>query len=579
MIVAHDNLSEIWVKASILGTIWAAFEIVLGSFLHNLKMPFSGNLLTAIAIIILISVNHIWTDKGLFWRAGLICALLKTMSPSAVIFGPMIAIFSESLLLEGSVRLFGRNYAGYIVGAMLAMSWNLFHKIANYVIFYGFGIVGIYEKLIIYAQKQLDIHADLFWTPLLILLMVYALFGLFAAIVGISAGQRFIKQQNSIQSVTPDRIISENQQKNKGNFNYSIVWLVMDIIFIIASLMLLNFTSWPYWSGFITGIVVLWGFRYKRAMRQLSRPKLWIFFVVLTMLTTLIFTRIQDDAMTISQAILIGLQMNFRAIMIIIGFAVLGTELYNPVIRDFFMKTYFRKLPLALELSFSSLPLIIARIPDVRGLWRNPVSVVFQVILLAEHRLAEMKTSKFVPKIFILTGEQGEGKTNCLVNLLRFFENKKVTTYGIISPRILDNNETTGYDIINIATNNREAFLRLVENTSTATIGRYRMIEKGFEFGCDALNLANIKSNALVIIDEVGKLELNDLGWAQSVQALIGANRNHILMVVRKPFVEEAVKKWNLNQCIIYDISVINYYEIGCQIVENISELSSSRSA
>jgi len=73
---------------------------VLGSFLHNLKVPFSGNILTAIGIIILISVSYIWKEKGLFWRAGLICAIMKTMSPSAVIFGPMIAIFSEAMLLE-----------------------------------------------------------------------------------------------------------------------------------------------------------------------------------------------------------------------------------------------------------------------------------------------------------------------------------------------------------------------------------------------------------------------------------------------------------------------------------------------
>ena len=49
-------LSEKWIKASIIGTIWAASEIVLGSFLHNLKVPFSGNVLTANGLIILISI-------------------------------------------------------------------------------------------------------------------------------------------------------------------------------------------------------------------------------------------------------------------------------------------------------------------------------------------------------------------------------------------------------------------------------------------------------------------------------------------------------------------------------------------
>jgi len=60
----EHRLSEKWIKASIIGTIWAASEIVLGSFLHNLKVPFSGNILTAIGLIILISISYTWTEKG-----------------------------------------------------------------------------------------------------------------------------------------------------------------------------------------------------------------------------------------------------------------------------------------------------------------------------------------------------------------------------------------------------------------------------------------------------------------------------------------------------------------------------------
>ena len=122
-------LSDVWLKASILGANWAASEIILGSFLHNLHIPFKGNILTTIGLILMISVAYIWKDKGLFWRTGLICALMKTMSPSAVIFGPMVAIFMEALVLEISVRLLGRNFAGFFLGSALAMSWILFQKI------------------------------------------------------------------------------------------------------------------------------------------------------------------------------------------------------------------------------------------------------------------------------------------------------------------------------------------------------------------------------------------------------------------------------------------------------------------
>ena len=197
------KLSEKWIKASIIGTIWAASEIVLGSFLHNLKVPFSGNILTAIGLIILISISYTWTEKGLFWRAGLICALMKTMSPSAVIFGPMIAIFCEALLLEFSVRLLGRTIAGYLIGAMLAMSWNLFQKIANYIIFYGSNIIEVYTNLLKLAQKQLNIQTDIVWLPIIILLIIFVLFGLFAGVIGIIVGRKILKQPVSDFTVYP----------------------------------------------------------------------------------------------------------------------------------------------------------------------------------------------------------------------------------------------------------------------------------------------------------------------------------------------------------------------------------------
>ena len=157
------QISEKWIKSSIIGTVWASSEIVIGSFLHNLKIPFSGSILTAIAIIILVSVSFVWKEKGIFWRAGLICALMKTMSPSAVIFGPMIAIFAEAVLLEVSVRIFGQTYFGFIIGSVLAVSWTFAQKIINFLIFYGFNIVELYKGLMKFIEKQGHEKCDAMW--------------------------------------------------------------------------------------------------------------------------------------------------------------------------------------------------------------------------------------------------------------------------------------------------------------------------------------------------------------------------------------------------------------------------------
>lgn len=189
------QLSDTWLKASVLGATWAASEIILGSFLHNLHVPFKGNILTAIGLILLITASYKWDNKGLFWRSGLICALMKTMSPSAVIFGPMIAIFAEAILFEVSTRLLGRNTIGFILGAVLAMTWVLFQKIFNLLLFYGFNIVKIYDNLLSFIEKQLHVESDIFWIPLLVLLTVYSVFGIVAVVFGIRIGRKIAKEQ------------------------------------------------------------------------------------------------------------------------------------------------------------------------------------------------------------------------------------------------------------------------------------------------------------------------------------------------------------------------------------------------
>ncbi|MCX6266190.1 MAG: hypothetical protein NTW16_02370 [Bacteroidetes bacterium] len=562
------QISEKWIKASIVGTIWAASEIVLGSFLHNLKIPFSSNVLTAIGIIILISVSYIWTEKGLFWRAGLICALMKTMSPSAVIFGPMIAIFSEAILLEISVRIFGRTLVGYILGAMLAMSWNLFHKIMNFIIFYGFNIVQLYTDLVKYAQKQLNIHIDVVWLPIIILLVIYCILGFLSAIIGIKVGRKILKQPAETRNENLKIVDPAKPGMGASPFNYSLLWLFIDIVLLVGSFVLLNY-SWYFWSPSITAIVAVWAFRYKRALRQLSRPKFWIFFLCITMITAFVFTKMQSDAQSLGHGLLIGIQMNFRAVLIIVGFSALGTELYNPRIRQFFLKTSFKQLPLALELSFESLPSMIANIPDFKTILRNPVSVIYQIISQANFRLAEIKGG-FSQKVIIISGAVGAGKTTLLQEIVGRLKEKGISAGGIYSPRITENEKTTGYDVVDIMNNSIEMFLRMSDDPGLNKIGRYSILPPGLQHGINALSSVKNRDNQVVIIDEVGSLELDDQGWANSITGLINASDSHLILAVRNTFVEQVIQKWNFQDCLVYEVSGKNLSATGDLIIEQI---------
>ncbi len=563
-------LSEKWIKASITGTIWAASEIVLGSFLHNLKVPFSGNILTAIGLVILISMSYKWAEKGLFWRAGLICALMKTMSPSAVIFGPMIAIIAESLILELFTRLSGRTYAGYILGAMVAMSWNLFQKIINYIIFYGASIVDVYVDLLKLAQKQLNINTDLVWLPIIVLLIVYALFGLLAAVTGIRVGRRMLRQPGQFTRAEMKETVTEVSGKSDSPFNYSIGWLILNVIIIIFSFFLLNKAHWIVWSLTITGIIIIWSFRYRRAFRQLSKPGFWIFFVIITLITAFVFTRAQSGENMLQKGLLTGFQMNFRAALIITGFSVLGTELYNPVIRNFFLKTSFKHLPLALELSVESLPAFISKMPDFRTLIKNPVSILYDVMAEADKKLSEIRFIAGKSKrVYVITGKTGEGKTTFVKNLIKVLTQKGISTFGIISEKITSHSEVTGYDVVNIKTGEKEVFLRLNEDCGQEKIGRYTICKNGLEFGRNVLKTIVPFKNSFIIIDEVGVLELKSSGWAESIDQLTGAGVDNLLLVVRETNLASVMKRWNLEDAIIFNIAKVSHSEAIDTIIEH----------
>jgi len=572
----RHRLTEKWIKASIIGTVWAASEIVLGSFLHNLKVPFSGNILTAIGIIILISLSYTWTEKGLFWRAGLLCALMKTMSPSAVIFGPMIAIFTEAALLEIFVRLLGRTIAGYVIGSMLAMSWNLVQKILNYILFYGSNIVEVYSSLLKLAQKQLNIHTEIVWLPIVILLIVYALFGLLAAITGIRVGRKMVKQPVSDSPSILIQPLQDAEHKKDNEFKYSITWLLVNISLIISSFILLNLATWVIWSLAITGIVIIWSVRYKRALRQLSKPKFWILFVFITLVTAFVFTKAQTGENSLFRGLLTGLQMNFRAIVIIVGFSVLGTELYNPVVRNFFLRTSFKNLPLALELSVESLPLFIANIPDFKTMMRNPVSIFYQVVSHADRRLAEIKDKvAHVQKVFIVTGSIRGGKTTFVRKLIELLRSYNIKVGGILSERVMDGTRTIGYDLVNIETGKKVDFLRQKGECGDGTIGRFTICSKGLEEGKKILSSGMRHKNNLVIIDEVGLLEIQNKGWSDGIYDLLEKSSNHLLITVRDSYVDQVKNKWNLKEAIIFNINETNYLATGLSIIENMNSKSS----
>jgi hypothetical protein len=282
----YKNINPVWVKAALLGSIWGSIEIIIGSFLHNLRIPLTGTILSAIGVSLLVGGQFLWKEKGIIWRAGVVCALMKSISPSAVILGPMIGILTESLVLEFVVRFSRRTAIGLLIGGAITVCLPFVQNIINLIITYGFNIAVLYVETFKFAVKHIGIKGIDAYDAIGILFLLYALFGAGAAMLGISVGKRVEASSSILTSASNDEAVFSVAPVDSTHM-FSIPLLVSNIIAIPLMLFVISELSF-LWSSiavvvYVVGAVII----YPRAWKRFSRPKIWIELILITILAGL----------------------------------------------------------------------------------------------------------------------------------------------------------------------------------------------------------------------------------------------------------------------------------------------------
>ncbi|MCF8233421.1 MAG: hypothetical protein K9G67_00775 [Bacteroidales bacterium] len=387
-------LHGVWLKAATVGGLWAAIEIILGSFLHNMRIPFAGSVLTFMGLSLLISFHRMWPEKGLILRAGIICALMKSISPSSVILGPMSGIFFEALLLEAGIRVLGANRGGYFLGAALGMLSTLIHKVFSLLILYGMDIVTIYKNIYLFLAKQLQLPDANPWTLVWAVVAVYLIVGLFAATLGLSVGNRTARlQKESKEGIgkLEDRDFFEISPDKR----FSLWLLALHAIGIPLGLYLINYTPiWIAlaWYAIYLGFCV---FYYRSSLRRLKKPVFWFQLFMITLLAAVFWRgfNMSKDVFN-PEGLRVGLEMNLRAIFIVIAFSSLSVELRNPGIREYLFGKGFGNLYKALGLAFNALPSMMRSMPKPRTFFKNPLMWFARINLQAQNWLLFFEPEK-----------------------------------------------------------------------------------------------------------------------------------------------------------------------------------------
>jgi len=580
-LIASKPLKEIWLKASVLGSIWASIEILLGSFLHNLKIPFSGMILSLIGVWLIISFLQVWKERGLVWRAGIICALMKSISPSAIILGPMIGILTEALLIEFFIFVLGKNIVGYLFAGAFAVLSSLLQKFFSLLILYGFDFLKILNDLYHFAVKQIGLNALSPLNLLIVITTIYIIIGMVGAMAGYFTGLKHTRNMQSPAENNEIILKFKNQFTNQSmGQNYSIIFLLLNILTISIILFLINY-NFPI-AAIISGLIYV-GFcisKYRNSLRRLRKISFWISFIIITFAAAFLWSGFSQGAFFSINGLIVGLKMNARAIIIIIGFAAISVELKNPLIKSLLYHRGFASLYQSMNLAFSALPFIISNLSSKGSNKSNKFSRL-KLHGLFNHADALLDVFKKEhlqrPEIVIITGDVHQGKTTFAQKIVADLHSQNIRIAGFFSVGINENGIRTKFNLVDIGSSRQIELCSDKKNENRLKFGKYYFNSEAISFGYDILDSNNLSDKQLIVIDEVGHLELNGKGWSNAIENITRNNTVPQLWIVRKSLVQKCSRRWNIGNAYIFDITESSIQEAENKLTEIISNLIPSQ--
>ncbi len=377
-----------------LGSLWAANEIVLGSFLHNLGIPFAGTILASIGVTLLIAGLRLWNDPGVIWRAGVICSLMKSISPSSVILGPMIGILAEAALIYVCVVAFRRTAFGCVLGGIAAAITPLVQKVISIIIAYGMDAARMYENLFSIFSEKLQFRSLDAREALLLLIGAQAIPGVLAVFAGMAIARR-ARSVSPIQTSKTESGSAEGAVFQASPQHYSLLALFLHFALMIGGLALIPalpqlLTPIPV-AAYLLAVL----YRYPGVRAKFKQARLWLEFAGVAILAgVLLGVLAPGGTNTWCTGLLSGVVMVSRATLVIAAFSAISIELRNPVVVNWFLERGLGTVSAAVQMAFRALPAMTQSLNQGREWTRHPVRAFSSTLAFMLAQLGEMPGSE-----------------------------------------------------------------------------------------------------------------------------------------------------------------------------------------
>lgn len=174
-----DRRSIVYI--AVFGSLWGFSEATLGTLLHMFNLPFSGLILSAIGLIIILTARTYNNTPGSTVMMAFIAALIKVLGFSTVKLGPFIGIIMEGVLTEAVFLTIGTGLPGYITAGIAVAIYPILQNLFTKSILFGMAFVPVILDLVQGISERFGYGAG--WWLLGLYIFIHLVVGLGAAIL------------------------------------------------------------------------------------------------------------------------------------------------------------------------------------------------------------------------------------------------------------------------------------------------------------------------------------------------------------------------------------------------------------